>query len=151
MKTKFVERSEQIDDIVALLSNVKWPMNCASLIVQSVRFRHMTISGPPRTGKSSILIRLLEVSELRYSYVDCRSCLSSRSLYEKTLDAINGREYAIHETGNLYKKSPPVDSLNKFIALLRAALEGHHIQLLVSFDDCQPKSRISWSTDFFNE
>lgn len=93
----------------------------------------LLVYGPPQTGKTLVLRALLEASdEHQYVYIDCRKCVSARSLYEHTIDELLGRDLLVDDDGRAQYEGHNIDTLSEFLNVLERTLTQQERQQRVN-------------------
>lgn len=92
LKAKFPGRTSQIEQLFSLYGNSNEPFpNC------------VFVSGGPSTGKTSIIMNLLEKLDIKYASINLFECYTSKILFETLLNKLSGHTID-PRTGQPYAK-----------------------------------------------
>lgn len=125
IKAAFPCRDTEIDALGQLLhmqtlsSGSVW----SKLLPTPTRVPYILIQGGHNSGKTSIIKSLVDsLEQVKSTYIDCKKCVASRSLFEFIIDDICHHHFTIDESGVLQRDGPSVDNLEAFLIQLRAVL-----------------------------
>lgn len=129
----YPSRAQHVREIDALLTLNVHPDNGQ----RPTRVPHFLVTGAQNTGKTSLLRAILasDPEEYDYTWIDCTKCITTRSLYEYTLDRTElGSVLAVDEDGNISSEAHSVDNLDSFLRHLTRLLSRleHKNKILVS-------------------
>lgn len=88
-----------------------------------VRASSLLVYGVPQTGKTSLITSVLQASdEHDFTYIDCKKCITARSLYEYTLDELRSLEPTIDENCVFSLETFSIETLDSFVLSLEKFL-----------------------------
>lgn len=136
LASEFVGRSNELETLEEMLRQAG-PVTSSlleSAAQKSSRCRCIVVYGGHNSGKSSVIRAFFESSGHNLALIDCKKCVSTRSLYEYTIDQICRNKLTVDENGNLVNDGVSIESLDAFVLQLERVLvpEDKHDKVIVS-------------------
>ena len=119
-------RSTQLSSLDALIEVTRDHGDASALsLPRETRSPSILVYGPHFSGKSSIVRALLGASDQHnFAYIDCKQCMSARSLYERTIDEILERKLVTDADGTLVHESISIETLDLFMLEVNNVLQA---------------------------
>lgn len=131
IQTELPFRSSELNILDAMLHLDIIPDDLAEQYreVSTTRSPAIVIYGPRQSGKSSIMKSLLTSSnEHNHTLIDCKTCVTARSLYERCMNEMLRRKLSVDEHGDLIHTFTSVETLDAFINSLSHILKDTKAQ-----------------------